>query len=120
VGWILVGLGGWLVAGFWVAHAFGKAAKDAVPANRDRRDQLGRAGVLSGNPPRMQVFPDFTAVSLTGAIDVQGVYMPAGTRGVVMAGYADGRAYEVEFERPHHLVLTVTAEDLEPAPGPVG
>ena len=27
-GWISVGLGGWLVAGFWMAHTFGVAAKD--------------------------------------------------------------------------------------------
>jgi hypothetical protein len=34
VGWISVGLGGWLLVGFWVAHAFGRAAKDDPVATR--------------------------------------------------------------------------------------
>ena len=33
VGWIAVGLG-WLLAGFWLAHAFGRAAKDDPAAPR--------------------------------------------------------------------------------------
>lgn len=57
-------------------------------------------------------FPDFTEVTLKRAVDVQGVHMPAGAHGVVMAGYADGLAYEVEFEQPQHVVLTVEGRDL--------
>jgi hypothetical protein len=41
--------------------------------------------------------------------------MPGGTTGVVMAAYADGPAYEVEFELPHHVVLTLEAKDIRPA-----
>lgn len=38
--------------------------------------------------------------------------MPAGAQGVVMAAYADGQAYEVEFEAPH-VVLTVQRTDIQ-------
>jgi hypothetical protein len=38
--------------------------------------------------------------------------MPAGARGVIMAAWADGFAYEVEFEEPRHVLLTVEAKDL--------
>ncbi len=41
--------------------------------------------------------------------------MPSGTTGVVMAAYADGLAYEVEFELPRHVVLTLEAENIRPA-----
>jgi hypothetical protein len=57
--------------------------------------------------------PEFTEVTLKHAVDVQGVHMPAGAHGVVMAAYADGRAYEVEFESPQHVVLTLEGEDLQ-------
>jgi hypothetical protein len=56
-------------------------------------------------------FKELSAVSLTRPINAQGVAVPAGARGVVMAAYADGLAYEVEFEEPH-VVLTVEGEDL--------
>jgi hypothetical protein len=57
-------------------------------------------------------FPDFTEVTLKRAVDVEGVRLPAGAHGVVMAGYADGQAYEVEFEHPRHVVVTLEGEDL--------
>lgn len=57
--------------------------------------------------------PDFTEVTLRRAVDVQGVHMPAGARGVVMAAYADGQAYEVEFETPQHVVLTLEGRDIQ-------
>jgi hypothetical protein len=56
-------------------------------------------------------FEDFTTVTLTHPVEVQGVSMPAGARGVVMAAWADGMAYEVEFESPH-VVLTIEGADL--------
>jgi hypothetical protein len=55
---------------------------------------------------------DFTEVSLVRQIEMDGVIMPRGAHGVVMAAYADGLAYEVEFETPHHAVLTLEEEDL--------
>jgi hypothetical protein len=57
-------------------------------------------------------FADFTEVTLKRAVDVQGVHLPAGAHGVVMAAYADGQAYEVEFDRPRHVVLTLEGKDL--------
>jgi quinol monooxygenase YgiN len=38
--------------------------------------------------------------------------MPAGASGVIMEVWADGKAYEVEFESPH-VVLTIEGADLE-------
>jgi hypothetical protein len=57
--------------------------------------------------------PAFTEVTLKRAVDVQGVHMPAGAHGVVMAAYADGKAYEVEFETPRHVVLTLEGADIQ-------
>lgn len=57
-------------------------------------------------------FQDFTQVALTRPVDAHGVHMPEGARGVVMAAYADGLAYEVEFDEPKHVVLTIEGRDL--------
>jgi hypothetical protein len=62
---------------------------------------------------RSEPIPDFTEVTLKRAVDVQGVHLPAGAHGVVMAAYADGQAYEVEFEAPRHVVLTLEGEDIQ-------
>ena len=62
---------------------------------------------------RLEPIPDFTEVTLKRAVDAQGVHMPAGAHGVVMAAYADGRAYEVEFEVPRHVVLTLEGRDIQ-------
>ncbi len=59
------------------------------------------------------LFEDFARVTLVHPITVQGITMPAGSRGVVMAAWADGRAYEVEFETPRHVLLTVEAGYLQ-------
>jgi hypothetical protein len=59
-----------------------------------------------------QVFEEFTEITLSRSVDVQGMHMPAGARGVIMAAWADGRAYEVEFETPRHVVLTIEDADL--------
>ena len=60
-------------------------------------------------------FEELSEVSLTHAIEAEGFVMPSGATGVVMAAYADGLAHEVEFESPHHLVLTLEAGDIRPA-----
>ncbi len=51
-------------------------------------------------------------IVLARPIEVQGASMPAGARGVVMATWGDGLAYEVEFTTPQHAVLTVQAGDI--------
>jgi hypothetical protein len=62
---------------------------------------------------RREPIPDFTIVTLKRAVDARGVHVPAGARGVVMAAYADGRAYEVESEKPEHVVLTLEGRDIQ-------
>jgi hypothetical protein len=62
---------------------------------------------------RYTPIPEFTDVTLKHPVDVQGVHVPAGAHGVVMATYADGWAYEVEFEEPQHVVLTLKGEGIQ-------
>jgi hypothetical protein len=57
--------------------------------------------------------PEFTEVTLKRVVHVLGVHLPVGARGVVMAAYADGLAYEVEFETPKHIVLTLEGADIQ-------
>lgn len=57
------------------------------------------------------IFAELSEVSLACPVTVNGIAMPAGARGVVMAAYADGLAYEVEFAEPH-VVLTIESGDL--------
>lgn len=62
---------------------------------------------------RPEPIPEFTEVTLRRAVDRRGVHMPVGARGVAMAAYADGLAYEVEFETPSHVVLTLEGADIQ-------
>lgn len=57
-------------------------------------------------------FQDFTQVTLTRSMFTEGVHMPEGARGIIMGAYADGLAYEVEFDEPIHVVLTIEGKDL--------
>jgi hypothetical protein len=61
------------------------------------------------------VIKEFTEVTLTHAVEVEGVCMPRGAGGVVMGAYADGRAYEVEFDARYHVVLTLEGPDIQVA-----
>ncbi len=61
---------------------------------------------------RKPKFQEFAEVSLTHPVWTNDIFLPAGTRGVVMSTYADGLAYEVEFENPRHLVVTLEDADL--------
>ncbi len=58
------------------------------------------------------IFDEYSEVVLSHAVEKEGVSMPRGARGVVMATYAGGLAYEVEFESPKHVVLTLEEQDL--------
>ena len=57
-------------------------------------------------------FEEFTEVSLVRPVAIHGISMPMGARGTVMAVYADQMAYEVEFEDPRHVVLTLEEGDI--------
>ena len=56
-------------------------------------------------------FAEFTTVTLKRIVEVHGVTLPAGSRGVIMGVYDDGLAYEVEFDSPH-VVVTIEHENL--------
>lgn len=86
----------------WFQLTFGSATMEVVPCR-----------ATGSEMDRHEPIPDFTEVTLKRAVDVQGVHLPAGAHGVVMAAYADGLAYEVEFEAPKHTVLTVEGRDIE-------
>jgi hypothetical protein len=64
---------------------------------------------------KRRTFEELTEVRLTHAVEAEGFVVPSGATGVVMAAYADGQAYEVEFESPRHVVLTLEAADIRPA-----
>ena len=62
-------------------------------------------------------FDELDCVRLLKAVeDMDGKRIEAGTKGTIVAIWADGEAYEVEFVRPIQALATVMAEDLEPAP----
>ena len=45
----------------------------------------------------------------------EGVEVPQGTTGTIVAAWSEGGAYEVEFAAPHQGLATVDVEDLEAA-----
>ena len=67
-----------------------------------------RSPSLDRAPP----FVELSVVTLTRDVDVDGERLPRGATGVVVAVYADGLGYEVEFEQPFHAVVTLEAGDL--------
>ena len=38
--------------------------------------------------------------------------LPTGTKGTVVAAYADGAGYEIEVFEPFHAIVTLEASDL--------
>ncbi len=67
---------------------------------------------LRNHTPAPHRFADLAVVRLARAVDVAGKSLTAGASGVVVAVYADGDGYEVEFENPFHAVVTLEAADL--------
>lgn len=57
-------------------------------------------------------YAELSVVRLARDLDVEGETLKAGTRGTVVGVYADGAAYEVEFNTPFHAVLTLETADL--------
>ena len=60
----------------------------------------------------MQQFKELSSVILKRYVDDQGIFMPAGSRGVVVHVYEDD-FYEVEFTTPKHAVLTIESDNLK-------
>jgi hypothetical protein len=68
---------------------------------------------------RHPAIAEYTDVALARPVQEDGQLIPEGARGVVVAAYADGLAYEVEFERPFHAVVTLEQADIRVVTDPV-
>lgn len=86
-------------------------------AQADRHDRLmahhaisspGLARDIAGPP-----IEEFDLVRLRTPLREDEVELPAGSVGTVVHVYANGRGYEVEFQRPLHAVVTVEAAQVE-------
>jgi hypothetical protein len=75
---------------------------------------MATTGFLSGLTQRGSNpgFSELSIVRLDRDFAVNGQVLPAGTAGTVVAVYADGAAYEVEFESPFHAVVTLELTDI--------
>ena len=68
--------------------------------------------------PRVQtdvsptIFAELSSVSLIDALEVDEGTLPAGSRGTIVAAYADRLGYEVEFDHPFHALVTLSARAL--------
>ncbi len=64
-------------------------------------------------PTRHRAAPvELDPVRLRVDVTADGITIPAGAEGVVVAVYADGKACEVEFLKPVHAVVTVELAQL--------
>ncbi|GGE11447.1 hypothetical protein GCM10011529_17190 [Polymorphobacter glacialis] len=57
-------------------------------------------------------FAELSIVALTRAVEIEAGLLPVGASGVVVGIYADGKGYEVEFQKPFHAVVTLDVADL--------
>jgi hypothetical protein len=57
-------------------------------------------------------FAELSVVSMRHPVRVDGRTLPTGTKGTIVAAYADGLGYEVEVFEPFHAVVTLKADDL--------
>jgi len=72
----------------------------------------GRSGRAKPRP----IFPELSRVRLAKEFCLgEGKTLPVGTSGTVVGVWAQGEAYEVEFSKPFHAVLTVPAQQLRKA-----
>ena len=79
----------------------------------ERTGQGGEGnGSLRGPAGNSRRFAELSVVTLKNPVEVKGRSLPAGTPGTVVAAYADGVGYEVEFFAPFHAVVTLEADDL--------
>jgi hypothetical protein len=81
---------------------------------------MGRVEKIAGNrkrpagaaPSGSRRHPELSIVSLVRDVEADGRTFPAGARGTIVAAYADGEGYEVEFFEPMHGVVTVGTRDI--------
>ncbi|MCU0229434.1 MAG: DUF4926 domain-containing protein [Bryobacterales bacterium] len=63
--------------------------------------------------PRRRAAPaELDSVRLRVDVAADGITIPAGAEGVVVAVYGDGKACEVEFVEPVHAVVTVELSQI--------
>jgi hypothetical protein len=63
-------------------------------------------------PLRNRAPAELDSVRLRADVAADGVTIPAGAEGVVVAVYASGKACEVEFVEPVHAVVTVELSQI--------
>lgn len=64
-------------------------------------------------PARGRAAPaELDSVRLAVDVMADGMTIPAGAEGMVVAVYADGKACEVEFSRPVHAVVTIELSQI--------
>lgn len=63
-------------------------------------------------PLRNRAPTELDSVRLRADMSADGVTIPAGAEGMVVAVYANGKACEVEFVEPVHAVVTVELSQI--------
>lgn len=72
--------------------------------------------ILRKAPSSTPLFAELSVVALARSVETDdGLAVPVGSRGTVVAVYAGGAAYEVEFAHPISGNATVEAIDLRAA-----
>lgn len=56
---------------------------------------------------------ELSTVALLCPVEADGHFLPCGATGTVVYVYSDGLAYEVEFNRPFHAVVTVEVDAVQ-------
>jgi hypothetical protein len=71
---------------------------------------------LHSSPDAPRTFPEHSMVALLSGFTLEdGRLLPPKAEGAVVGVWADGEAYEVEFDNPFHAVVTVPAAKLRQA-----
>jgi hypothetical protein len=79
---------------------------------------LRRATSKTHSPPDAPIrpFPEHSMVALLLSVELEdGRLLPPKAEGAVVGIWADGAAYEVEFAKPFHAIVTVPATKLRQA-----
>jgi hypothetical protein len=66
----------------------------------------------NGTPSSAAPIAELSVVAFRRSFRINGRDLSAGTRGTVVAAYADGLGYEVEVFEAFHAVVTANADDL--------